>query len=107
MTTEETNFTLCCPRPSSGQDPNVPIIAVSSKPVDCPPNHILLKVAKFGFSANNVTYQTLGEHSHFRQVISSNSAFMFLTFLSFQQGTLTFIQLPRQLVERALQKRTG
>jgi hypothetical protein len=66
MATEEANITLCSPRPSFGQDPNTPIIAFSSKPVDCPPNHILVKVTKFGFSANNVTYQALGEHPHFR-----------------------------------------
>jgi len=62
----EANFSLCSPRPSSGQDPNTPILVVSDKPLDCPPNHILIKVDRFGFSANNITYQALGEHPHFR-----------------------------------------
>lgn len=31
-----------------------------------PPNHVLLKVDRFGFSANNVTYGLLGEDPHFR-----------------------------------------
>jgi hypothetical protein len=30
------------------------------------PNHVLLRVERFGFSANNVTYGLLGEESHFR-----------------------------------------
>ena len=83
--TPEANITLSSPRPSSGQDPNAPIIAVSSKPVDCPPNHVLVKVDKFGFSANNITYQALGEHPHFRFVISSISTLISLIFLSFNK----------------------
>ena len=67
----EVNITLSSPRPSSGQDPNSPIIAVSSKPINCPPNHVIVRVDRFGFSANNVTYQALGEHPHFRYVMSS------------------------------------
>ncbi|KAF8155594.1 hypothetical protein B0H34DRAFT_502730 [Crassisporium funariophilum] len=62
----ETNISLCSPRSSSGQDPNTPVIVVSPKPIFCPANHVLIKVDRFGFSANNITYQALGEHPHFR-----------------------------------------
>ncbi|KIK79029.1 hypothetical protein PAXRUDRAFT_297590 [Paxillus rubicundulus Ve08.2h10] len=44
-----TNVTVCHPRPSSGQDPNQVAL-----------------VDRFGYSANNVTYQALGEVPHFR-----------------------------------------
>ncbi|PPR07150.1 hypothetical protein CVT24_010698 [Panaeolus cyanescens] len=60
------NYLLCVPRPSSGQDPNTAIVVSSALPDHIPPNHVLVKVDKFGFSANNVTYQALGEHPHFR-----------------------------------------
>lgn len=66
MSTDETNISLCSPRPSSGQNPNIPVLVVSAKPLDCPSNHVLIKVDRFGFSANNVTYQALAEHPHFR-----------------------------------------
>jgi hypothetical protein len=62
----ESNISFCSPRPSSGRDPNTPVLVVSAKPLDCPPNHVLIKVERFGFSANNITYQALGEHPHFR-----------------------------------------
>ncbi|KAF9467836.1 hypothetical protein BDZ94DRAFT_1376575 [Collybia nuda] len=62
----DANVTLCLPRVSSGQDPHKPVIISSPKPKDCPPNHVLIKVDRFGFSANNITYQALGEHPHFR-----------------------------------------
>jgi hypothetical protein len=60
------NLTLCSPRVSSGLDPNAPVLVRSPKPVQLPPNHVLLRVDRFGFSANNVTYQALGEIPHFR-----------------------------------------
>ncbi|KAG6908002.1 hypothetical protein DXG01_006537 [Tephrocybe rancida] len=60
------NLTLCVPRVSSGQDPHRPVLTTSEMPSQCPANHVLIKVDRFGFSANNVTYQALGEHPHFR-----------------------------------------
>ncbi|KAF5379077.1 hypothetical protein D9615_005976 [Tricholomella constricta] len=60
------NLTLCVPRASSGQDPHQPVLASSQRPTQYPPNHVLIKVDRFGFSANNITYQALGEHPHFR-----------------------------------------
>lgn len=62
------NITLSSPRPSSGQDPDTPLLIASRIPKDIPANHVLIKVDRFGFSANNVTYQALGEHPHFRWV---------------------------------------
>ena len=61
----DANLTLCVPRiVLSGQDS--PILVTSPKPTNCPPNHILIKVDRFGFTANNITYQALGDHPHFR-----------------------------------------
>ncbi|KAG6873181.1 hypothetical protein C0995_001791 [Termitomyces sp. Mi166 len=60
------NLTLCVPRASSGQDPHRPLLVKSPKPTTCPSNHVLLQIDQFGFSANNITYQALGEHPHFR-----------------------------------------
>ncbi|PPQ85344.1 hypothetical protein CVT25_000635 [Psilocybe cyanescens] len=60
------NITLSSPRPSSGQDPDTPFIVASRVTKDVPADHVLIKVDRFGFSANNVTYQALGEHPHFR-----------------------------------------
>ncbi|KAH9478709.1 hypothetical protein JR316_0009169 [Psilocybe cubensis] len=60
------NITLSSPRLSSGQDPDNPSLVASHIPNDIPTNHVLIKVDRFGFSANNVTYQALGEHPHFR-----------------------------------------
>lgn len=65
-TPDNKNLTLCSPRPSTGLDPNNAVITRSAKPDYCPPNHVLIKVDRFGFSANNITYQSLGEHPHFR-----------------------------------------
>ena len=62
----ESNISFCSPRPSSGGDPNTPVLVVSPITLECPPNHVLIKVDRFGFSANNITYQALGEHPHFR-----------------------------------------
>ncbi|TFK34429.1 hypothetical protein BDQ12DRAFT_656785 [Crucibulum laeve] len=62
----DSNLTLCSPRPSSGLGTNKPVIASSSLPEHCPSNFVLIKVERFGFSANNITYQALGEHPHFR-----------------------------------------
>ena len=46
------NLTLCVPRLSSGQDPNQPVIVRSPKLKHLPPNHVLIRVDRFGFSAN-------------------------------------------------------
>ncbi|TFK72424.1 hypothetical protein BDN72DRAFT_815966 [Pluteus cervinus] len=62
----ETNLTLCLPRPSSGLDPRAPVLVNSPIPRSIPPDHVLIRVDRFGFSANNITYQALGEHPHFR-----------------------------------------
>ncbi|KAF9260319.1 hypothetical protein L218DRAFT_1079376 [Marasmius fiardii PR-910] len=55
------NYTLCFPRGSS-----TPIIVKSPKPADVPAYHVLLKMDRFGFSANNITYQAFGEHPSLR-----------------------------------------
>ena len=107
MTALEVNITLSSPRPSSGQDPNAPIIAVSSKPIDCPPNHVIVRVDRFGFSANNVTYQALGEHPHFRYRHKLDDNLRFSDFAFGRQGTLTSTRRHRQLMERAPPKRMG
>lgn len=60
------NLTLCVPRPSSSQDPHHPVLARTRLPLGLPQNHVLIEVERFGFSANNVTYQALGEAPHFR-----------------------------------------
>ncbi|KAF9528364.1 hypothetical protein CPB83DRAFT_813960 [Crepidotus variabilis] len=62
----EANVTLCSPRSSAGGDANSVIVVRSAKPSWIPTNHVLLRMDKFGFSANNITYQALGEHAHFR-----------------------------------------
>ncbi|KAF7965701.1 hypothetical protein HWV62_42217 [Athelia sp. TMB] len=50
------NLTLCVPRPSSGQNPHQPVLVRAPKPdltrEDAPVNHILIKVDRFGWSAN-------------------------------------------------------
>jgi hypothetical protein len=66
-----TNATLCSPRPSADESSKSPIIVNSSLDLEAiPANHIVIKVDRFGFSANNITYQALGEHPHFRCVSS-------------------------------------
>ncbi|KAJ2927166.1 hypothetical protein H1R20_g9952, partial [Candolleomyces eurysporus] len=64
------NSTLCSPRPSVNikeADPKNPIVVRSTIDLAAvPENHVVIKVDRFGFSANNVTYQALGEHPHFR-----------------------------------------
>ncbi|KAG8755777.1 hypothetical protein FRC14_003677 [Serendipita sp. 396] len=71
------NITFCVTRrssvsPSAVGNPLLNPIAVSSQVSDVgvggviAPNHVLLKVDRFGFSANNVTYGVLGEDPHFR-----------------------------------------
>jgi hypothetical protein len=62
------NLTICHPRLSSGQDSNTAVLAKSFVPAVLPANHVLIKVDRFGYSANNVTYQALGEVPHFRYV---------------------------------------
>ncbi|KAH7913306.1 hypothetical protein BJ138DRAFT_1146382 [Hygrophoropsis aurantiaca] len=61
-------LTLCHPRSSSGQNPNQAVIVSSPAYLvdDIPQDHVLIKVDRFGFSANNITYQALGEAPHFR-----------------------------------------
>jgi hypothetical protein len=46
------NVTLCSPRHSAGLNPNEPFLLISDKPESLPPNHVLLEVDRFGFSAN-------------------------------------------------------
>ena len=61
------NEALCVPRPSSGLDCNQ--LVLNKHPIPSqrlPVNHVLIKVDRFGFSTNNITYQALGEHPHFR-----------------------------------------
>ncbi|KAG9313370.1 hypothetical protein JVU11DRAFT_5687 [Chiua virens] len=60
------NLTICHPRLSSGKDANTAVLAKSIVPTALPANHVLIKVDRFGFSANNITYQALGEVPHFR-----------------------------------------
>ncbi|KAJ7490727.1 hypothetical protein FB451DRAFT_1079496 [Mycena latifolia] len=66
--TTKTNLSLCFQRPSAHlKSRDKAVIAASSIPTtSLPPNHVLIKVDRFGFSANNITYQALGEQSHFR-----------------------------------------
>ena len=66
MSSDNENVTLCFPRHSSGQNPQKPVVVRTPKPVNLPVNHVLIKVDRFGFSANNITYQALGEAPHFR-----------------------------------------
>ncbi|KAF8839166.1 hypothetical protein BDN67DRAFT_953938 [Paxillus ammoniavirescens] len=61
-----TNVTVCHPRLSSAQNPNQAFLVKSLVPTTLPTNHVLIKVDRFGYSANNVTYQALGEVPHFR-----------------------------------------
>lgn len=60
------NLTLCVARPSSSQDPHRPVLVWSQLLYNLPEHHVLIKVERFGFSANNVTYQALGEAPQFR-----------------------------------------
>ncbi|KAJ7312985.1 hypothetical protein DFH08DRAFT_896371 [Mycena albidolilacea] len=67
MTSSDTNFSLCFQRPSAPEvSRDKAVIAAVAIPRHLPPNSILIKVDRFGFSANNITYQALGEQSHFR-----------------------------------------
>ena len=63
------NQTLAVPRLSSCPQPEVASVLVSHRnPQQLPPDHVLIHVDRFGFTANNVTYQALGEEPHFRCV---------------------------------------
>ncbi|KAJ7056649.1 hypothetical protein C8F01DRAFT_1154442 [Mycena amicta] len=66
MTSE--NISLCVRRPSApGSTGEHAVLAFSSVPTQTlPQNHVLIRVERFGFSANNVTYEALGEQTHFR-----------------------------------------
>ncbi|KAK7022356.1 hypothetical protein R3P38DRAFT_2710315 [Favolaschia claudopus] len=61
------NLSLCFRRPSApSTSKETAVIAASTIPHQLPANHIVIKVDRFGFSANNITYQALGEQPHFR-----------------------------------------
>jgi hypothetical protein len=62
------NVAFCFPRRSSGQNPMEPVLVHTTIPTNIPLHHVLIKVDRFGFSANNITYQALGEAPHFRFV---------------------------------------
>lgn len=68
------NLTICHPRLSSGQNSNTATLAKSLLPSVLPANHVLIKVDRFGYSANNVTYQALGEVPHFQYVCFRSGA---------------------------------
>lgn len=74
-----TNVTLCVPRASSGLDPSHPALAETPKPMSIPENHVLIRVDRFGFSANNITYQALGEAPNFRYASCALSLLNILT----------------------------
>ncbi|KAG8895741.1 hypothetical protein FRB99_000376 [Tulasnella sp. 403] len=57
------NSTLCVPR---GGNLHEAVVVDSEITLPIPPEHVLVKVDKFGWSANNVTYGILGEDPHFR-----------------------------------------
>ncbi|CAK5283402.1 unnamed protein product [Mycena citricolor] len=63
---QQPNLTLCVRRPSAAAKSPAIVVGRSSLPSTLPTNHIVIKVETFGFSANNVTYQALGEQPHFR-----------------------------------------
>ncbi|KAL5534942.1 hypothetical protein ACEPAF_3032 [Sanghuangporus sanghuang] len=62
---EVDNLTLCVPRPSYPLSGSALLVksGIPKTSEDC---YVLIRVERFGFSANNVTYQALGEASHFR-----------------------------------------
>jgi len=61
------NLALAVPRFSGFSQPEVSSVLVSHQnPARLPPNHVLVRVDRFGFTANNVSYQVLGEVPHFR-----------------------------------------
>ena len=64
---DDHNLTLAVPRLSSFPRPQVSSVLVSHpNPAQLPPNHVLVRVDRFGFTANNISYQALGEVPHFR-----------------------------------------
>ncbi len=74
------NLTLCVPKRSqmsnaatvTGNSNLSQPIVISSfiAEQEIPPNHVLLRVERFGFSANNLTYGALGEDPHFRSAFN-------------------------------------
>lgn len=61
------NLTLVVPRLSGFPQLEVSSVLVSHpNPGQLPQNHVLVRVDRFGFTANNVSYQVLGEVPHFR-----------------------------------------
>ncbi|KAF5367464.1 hypothetical protein D9758_003784 [Tetrapyrgos nigripes] len=61
MSLRDPNYTLCVSRLTSE-----PVVVRSPKPTHVPDHHILIRVDRFAFSANNITNQVLAEHPHFR-----------------------------------------
>ena len=67
LTMTDHNLSLVVPRLSSFPRPDVSSVLVSyPNPAQLSPNHVLIRVDRFGFTANNVSYQALGEVPHFR-----------------------------------------
>jgi len=67
LTMTDYNLTLAVPRLSSSPQHEVSSVLVSHPgPAQLPLNHVLIRVDRFGFTANNVSYQALGEIPHFR-----------------------------------------
>lgn len=64
------NLSLCVPRPSSAEarprNSLKSVLVKSDIPKTDQENFVLIRVDRFGFSANNITYQALGEAPHFR-----------------------------------------
>ncbi|KAG8999192.1 hypothetical protein FRB90_012136 [Tulasnella sp. 427] len=58
------NSTLCVPR--GGSKKLGKAVVVDSVIESVPAQHVLIRVDKFGWSANNITYGILGEDAHFR-----------------------------------------
>lgn len=76
------NVSLLIPRGHSVSPPKLrePLVVKTPVPLAgpnaLPPNHVLLKVDKFGFSSNNVTYGALGEVQHYRYVVNQLASLM-------------------------------
>jgi hypothetical protein len=60
------NLTLCVRRDGLDNLRKPPLLVKSPLPQELPSDHILVKIDKFGFSANNVTYGVLGDNEYFR-----------------------------------------
>lgn len=60
------NVSLCVPKLSSGMSTYSSILISSEVSHTKGENNVLIRVERFGFSTNNITYQALGEIPHFR-----------------------------------------